>query len=81
MPITTQTFMFRAAAEALETGAALLVSLVQIAIALGATLGGLTVDGLGLVSTMVVGGLVMLLGAPVITLLGRERRVAATLPN
>ena len=81
MPITTQTFMFRAAAEALETGAALLVSLVQIAIALGATLGGLTVDGLGLVSTMVVGGLVMLLGAPVITLLGGERRVAATLPN
>lgn len=81
MPITTQTFMFRAAAEALETGAALLVSLVQIAIALGATLGGLTVDGLGLVSTMVVGGLVMLLGAPVITLLGRERRVAATPPN
>lgn len=81
LPIATQTFMFRAASEALETGAALLVSLIQVAIALGATIGGLTVDGLGLVSTMVAGGIVMMLGAPVIAMLGRERRVVAPLPN
>ncbi|WP_245303250.1 hypothetical protein [Chelatococcus sp. CO-6] len=73
--------MFRAASEALETGAALLVSLIQVAIALGATVGGLTVDGLGLVSTMVAGGIVMMLGAPVIAMLGRERRVAAAVPH
>ncbi|CUA87121.1 Predicted arabinose efflux permease, MFS family [Chelatococcus sambhunathii] len=81
LPIATQTFMFRAASEALETGAALLVSLIQVAIALGATVGGLTVDGLGLVSTMVAGGIVMMLGAPVIAMLGRERRVAAAVPH
>ncbi len=80
LPIATQTFMFRAASEALETGAALLVSLIQVAIALGATVGGLTVDGLGLVSPMVAGGIVMMLGAPVIAMLGRERRVAAAGP-
>jgi len=81
LPIATQTFMFRAASEALETGAALLVSLIQVAIALGATVGGLTVDGLGLVSTMVAGGIVMMLGAPVIAMLGRERSAAAAVPH
>ncbi|WP_276199343.1 MFS transporter [Chelatococcus sp. XZ-Ab1] len=81
LPIATQTFMFRAASEALETGAALLVSLIQVAIALGATVGGLTVDSFGLVSAMVAGGIVMMLGAPVIAMLGRERSAAAAVSH
>ncbi|KZE29245.1 MFS transporter [Chelatococcus daeguensis] len=81
LPIATQTFMFRAASEALETGAALLVSLIQVAIALGATVGGLTVDSFGLVSAMVAGGIVMMLGAPVIAMLVRERSAAAAVSH
>jgi len=47
MPIALQLWVFKAAPEALEGGAALLVSTFQIFIALGSVLGGRVVDAFG----------------------------------
>ncbi|TCL62948.1 MFS transporter [Rhizobium sp. BK251] len=66
LPIITQTWMLRAAPEAVERGAALLVSSVEIAVAAGSLAGGSVIDNLGLVSTMAIGGLAVLAAAPLI---------------
>ncbi|QSX73723.1 MFS transporter [Lysobacter arenosi] len=56
LPIAMQTWLFSAAPDRLESMAALFVSIAQAAIGAGALLGGLTVDHLGVVATMWVGG-------------------------
>jgi predicted MFS family arabinose efflux permease len=71
LPISIQTWMFRAAPQALETGAALFVSTAQVALGGGALVGGLAVDHLGVPSAMVLGGGFTLATAALIWLRGR----------
>ncbi len=52
LPITLQLWVFKAAPEALEGGAALLVSTFQVFIALGSVLGGRVVDAWGTSTVM-----------------------------
>lgn len=63
--------MFRAAPDALETGAAIFVSTAQVALAGGALIGGLVVDSLGVPSTMLLGGSFLLANAAMISTFGR----------
>lgn len=71
LPISIQTWMFRAAPDALETGAAIFVSMAQVALAGGALVGGLVVDELGVPSTMLLGAAFVLANALLITTFGR----------
>ncbi len=57
VPIALQTWMMRAAPDAMEGGLALFVSIFQIALGLGAALGGLAMDGFGIAGPMIMGGL------------------------
>lgn len=77
MPISIQSWMFRAAPHALETGAALFVAVVQIALASGALAGGVAVDHAGVPAAMILGGGFALATALLIGLFGRVRPVAA----
>jgi predicted MFS family arabinose efflux permease len=56
MPISVQTWIFQAAPHAMESGGAVFVSIVQIALASGALVGGLTVDHAGVSGAMALGG-------------------------
>ncbi len=76
MPISIQSWMFRAAPHALETGAALFVAIVQIALASGALAGGVAVDHAGVSAAMILGGGFALATALLIGLFGRVRPVA-----
>ncbi len=77
MPISIQSWMFRAAPHALETGAALFVTVVQIALASGALAGGIAVDRAGVPAAMILGGGFALATALLIGLFGRVRPPAA----
>lgn len=66
MPISVQTWMFKAAPDAMESGGAVFVSTAQISLASGALVGGVSVDHLGVASAMVVGGVFALAMAAVI---------------
>jgi predicted MFS family arabinose efflux permease len=68
MPISVQTWMFRAAPDAMESGGAVFVSTAQISLASGALVGGVAVDYMGVSSAMIVGGLFALAMAVVIAL-------------
>jgi len=72
VPIVLQLWVFKAAPEAMEGGAALLTSTFQVFIALGSVLGGQVVDHLGTSSVMWFGGAVSGL-ALFIVLLSRAR--------
>jgi predicted MFS family arabinose efflux permease len=74
VPISVQTWMFKAAPDALESGSALLVSTFQVSIASGALFGGLIVDGIGVSGAMLVGGALALLAAGVVVLFLGEPR-------
>ncbi|MRW84181.1 MFS transporter [Pseudoduganella sp. FT26W] len=56
VPVAMTTWMLKAASATPEAGQALLVSFFQIAISLGALVGGLIVDGMGVVSALLAGG-------------------------
>jgi predicted MFS family arabinose efflux permease len=56
MPISVQTWMFRAAPHAMESGGAVFVATAQVSLASGALVGGVAVDHLGVASAMFVGG-------------------------
>jgi len=56
MPISVQTWIFQAAPHAMESGGAVFVSIVQVALASGALVGGLTVDHTGVSGAMALGG-------------------------
>jgi predicted MFS family arabinose efflux permease len=73
VPVCITAWMFEAAPKAQETAQALLVCIIQVAISLGAFIGGRVVDDFGVPSTMAMGGIVALLTAVVIGVVGRAR--------
>ncbi|HWW71284.1 MAG TPA: MFS transporter [Duganella sp.] len=72
MPISVQTWMFRAAPHAMESGGAVFVATAQISLASGALVGGVAVDHLGVSSAMVVGGVFAVAMAAVIAKWGKD---------
>jgi predicted MFS family arabinose efflux permease len=72
MPISVQTWMFKAAPDAMESGGAIFVATAQISLASGALVGGMSVDYLGVASAMVVGGLFAAAMAGAIALWGKD---------
>jgi predicted MFS family arabinose efflux permease len=71
MPVTIQTWTMKASADAPEGGLAVMVSVLQVALASGAFFGGLVVDHLGVSGVMVLGGALM--AAVVLTLMVDRR--------
>lgn len=72
MPMSVQTWIFQAAPHAMESGGAVFVSTVQVALAGGALFGGVIVDHLGVSSAMVAGGVLALAMAAVAALRARD---------
>jgi predicted MFS family arabinose efflux permease len=72
VPIVLQLWVFKAAPEAMEGGAALLTSTFQVFIALGSVLGGQVVDQLGVPAVMWCGGGVSAL-AIIVVLMSRHQ--------
>lgn len=66
LPIAMQTFLFSSAPDRLESIAALFVSIAQLAIGLGALVGGLAVDNFGVPSALWLGAASALLTAGLI---------------
>jgi predicted MFS family arabinose efflux permease len=77
VPIVLNLWVFKAAPDAIEGGAALLVSTFQIFIALGSVLGGMTVDHLGTSAVMWGGGGTAIL-ALIIVILSRPQPAAGS---
>lgn len=77
VPVSATGWMLKALPEAPEAGQAMLVTAFQVAIASGALLGGLAVDGRGIASAMLLGSVLVLAAAAVAALLGRAPRAAA----
>lgn len=74
LPVGFQTWMVRAAPDQAESAGGLLVAAFQVAIAGGAVLGGVLVDGFGARGAIVYAGAATLVGAiAVLTLQGRRR--------
>jgi predicted MFS family arabinose efflux permease len=80
MPISLNLWVFKAAPEALEGGAALLISTFQIFIALGSVLGGRVVDNLGTSAVMWTAGAAVTAGLFFVTL-SRHRPKPIVLPS
>ncbi|MGV7209884.1 MFS transporter [Oxalobacteraceae bacterium A2-2] len=78
MPISVQTWIFKAAPDAMESGGALFVAIAQISLSSGALAGGLAVDHLGVSSAMLVGGVFALAMAAVIWLRGQDDGAPST---
>ncbi len=78
-PVSVSIWNARAAPELAESSGALLSSSFQVAIASGAMIGGLLIDGLGPTGVIVYAALAVVAGAGVMLVLGRaaERRRAA----
>jgi predicted MFS family arabinose efflux permease len=74
IPVALTGWMMEAVPDAPEAGQALLVSGFQVAIASGALLGGLVVDGWGISSAMLLSGALVLVAAVVVGGLGRAPR-------
>lgn len=72
MPISVQTWIFQAAPHAMESGGAVFVSIVQIALASGALVGGMTVDHTGVWGAMALGGVLALAMAAVIAVWAKD---------
>ncbi|HEY0947359.1 MAG TPA: MFS transporter [Opitutaceae bacterium] len=81
LPIALQLWVFKAAPEALEGGAALLVSTFQIFIALGSVLGGRVVDALGTSAVMWGGGAVALSAMSIVAFSRHTPKPAAQSPQ
>lgn len=77
IPMALTAWMMQAVPDAPEAGQALLVSGFQVAIASGALVGGLVVDGWGIASTMLMSAALVLVAAAVIGTLGRAPRPLA----
>lgn len=81
IPVALTGWMMEAVPDAPEAGQALLVSGFQVAIASGALLGGLVVDGWGISTAMLLSGGLVLVAAGVVGGLGRAPgRVALAAP-
>ena len=74
IPVALTSWMLEAVPDAPEAGQALLVSGFQVAIALGAALGGIAVDRHGVTSAILLGGAGTLAAALVVATLGNARR-------
>ena len=72
VPVSLQTSMFMAAPELQEGGSALFVSIFQLALAAGAFLGGLAVDGESITVAMLLGATAVLAMAGTIWIFGRS---------
>jgi predicted MFS family arabinose efflux permease len=72
MPISLQTWMFKAAPDVMEGGGALFISTMQIALATGSLLGGAVVDHFGLALDMACAGIAALFAAAVVWRFGHE---------
>jgi len=74
LPIVLNLWVFKAAPDAIEGGAALLVSTFQVFIALGSVLGGQVVDGFGTSAVMLCGGATSALGLVVVALTRQKEK-------
>ncbi|CAN7195620.1 MULTISPECIES: MFS transporter [unclassified Variovorax] len=74
IPVSLTAWMMEAVPDAQEAGQALLVSGFQVAIASGALIGGVTVDGYGISSTMLLSAALVLVATAVVAMLGRGPR-------
>jgi predicted MFS family arabinose efflux permease len=72
MPISVQTWIFQAAPHAMESGGAVFVSIVQIALASGALVGGMAVDHTGVWGAMALGGTLALAMAALVAVRGQD---------
>ncbi|TFW28714.1 MFS transporter [Duganella callida] len=72
MPISVQTWIFQAAPHAMESGGAVFVAIVQIALASGALVGGVAVDHTGVWGAMALGGVLALSMAALVALRAKE---------
>ena len=68
LPTVISTWLARAEPERLESVGGLQTAVFQVAIALGALIGGLLVDGVGVQMALIVGGVAALVGSVVIVL-------------
>lgn len=66
LPVCLQTWMFRAGPDIMSSVSAVFVSVFQVALAGGALLGGLAVNGLGLSTAMAIGGVTALAAAAIL---------------
>ncbi len=80
MPVTLQLWVFKAAPDAIEGGAALLVSTFQVFIALGSVLGGRIVDAFGTSTVMWASGISVALSL-LIVVLSRPPVKAEVIPD
>jgi len=74
VPAAMQAWMFRAAGDDFPAGSAMLVAILQVAIAIGAAVGGVWVDGFGLSAAIWFGAALVAAGLALVGLLGRTRR-------
>ncbi|WP_295809028.1 MFS transporter [uncultured Nitratireductor sp.] len=72
MPICVQVWLYEAAPDRFEGGSALLVTILQIAVAFGAWAGGRLIDASGVATTFQIAAGFCLVGGVVIALLGRK---------
>ncbi|HEX5342247.1 MAG TPA: MFS transporter [Duganella sp.] len=72
MPISVQTWIFQAAPHAMESGGAVFVSIVQIALASGALVGGMAVDHTGVWGAMALGGTLALTMAALVAVRAKD---------
>jgi len=77
VPVSATGWMLKALPEAPEAGQAMLVTAFQVAIAAGALLGGLAVDGSGIASAMLLGSALVMGAALVAGALGGARPARA----
>ncbi len=77
VPICMQTWMFKAAPDVIEGGSALFITVVQVALAAGSLVGGLTVDHLGISSVLILGGVMSVATAVIVWGFGHDRVVVA----
>ena len=68
LPTVIGTWLARAEPDRLESVGGLQTAVFQVAIALGAFIGGLLVDGAGVQTALIVGGIAALVGSVVIVL-------------
>lgn len=73
LPVALQTWMYKASGDEKEAGQVVFNSVFQWALALGALIGGTTVDRAGIAAAMMVGGLLALAAAVLVAAAGASR--------
>ncbi|GAA3552424.1 MFS transporter [Microlunatus spumicola] len=78
LPLALQTWMSTASPAGVETGLALFVTTIQLALAIGSVLGGAVVSSFGIATDFRLAGALALVGAVVLVALGSRRRATAS---